>query len=70
MLPHLTQYSVLTLMTLDVSNHHGRLLASGIYSKSNVNNKPVFDRNLTLINHGSTVHYWGQEDHALNSEHA
>ena len=52
------------LMTLNVSKHLGRLLAdfyftgSAIYSKTIVNDKPVFDRNLTLIDHVSIVYYW------------
>ena len=43
-----TQYSVLTSMTLNVSNHNGRPLAnhfpgSSIFSKSLLNNYPTFD---------------------------
>ena len=45
-------------MTLNISNHNGRLLADQLlvpqnYSKGFVNNKPVFDRNLTFIDHVS-----------------
>ena len=48
------QYFVLTLLTLNVSNHNVRLQADQIldpkiHSKGFVNNKPFFDRNLTFI---------------------
>ena len=54
LLLHLTQYLVLTLLTLSVWNHTVRLqgyhfLDLQIYSKGFVNNKPVFDRKLTFI---------------------
>ena len=54
MLPHLTQYLVLTLMTLRVRNHNVRLQADHfldpqIYSKCFVNKNPFFYTKLTFI---------------------
>ena len=53
-LPHLTQYLVLALLMLSVRNHKIRLQADHFldpqtYSKGFVNNKPVFDRKLTVL---------------------
>ena len=65
-LPHLTQYSVLTLIEFNVSNHNRRLLADHfldpqVHSNCFVNNKPVFDRKLTFIDHVSQSSTVGQD---------
>ena len=75
-LPHLTQYSVLTLLTLTVWNHNVGLQADHfqdlqIYSKGFVNNKPIFDRKLTFIERVSqfSTGGGGEDDYAHASQH-
>ena len=70
----LSQYLVLTLMTLSVWNHNVRLHADRfldpqIYSKGFVNNKPVFDRKSTSINRISQFSTGGQDDYEHASRH-
>ena len=73
-LPHLTQYLVLTLLTLCVLNYNVRLQADHfldpqIHSKGFVNNKPVFDRKLTVFDRVSQFSTGGQYDYAHASRH-
>ena len=63
-------------MKLNVSNHSVGLLADNfldpqVYSKGFVNNKPVFDRNLTFIDHASLsqVSTGDQDCYANSSRH-
>ena len=62
-MPHLTRYSVLTLMTLNVSNHNGTLLADHFLDPQSIPSfvlkKSVFDRHLTFSDHVLTIYYRG-----------
>ena len=54
------------LIALNVSNYNKRLLADHfldpqVHSNGFVNNKPVFDRNLTFIDHVSQFSTVGQD---------
>ena len=64
----------MTLMALNVLNQNGRLLADNffdpqVHSKSFVNNKPVFDGNLTFIYHVSQFSSGDQDGYAHTSRH-
>ena len=61
-------------MTLNVSNHNGRLLADHfldlhIIQRALLNNNLVFNRNLTLIDHVSTDTTGVQDGYAHTSRH-
>ena len=61
-------------MTVSVSKRNGRLLVGHflnpqIYSKAFMNNKPVFDRNLTFIDHVSQFSTGGQDGYVHTSRH-
>ena len=61
-------------MTLNISNHSGRLHADHfldlqIYYKGFVNNKRIFDRNWTLIDDVSQFSTGGQDGYAHISKH-
>ena len=47
-MPHLTRYSVLTLMTLKVSNHNGTLLAYHLLDPQSIP-RVLYPRNQFLI---------------------
>ena len=61
-------------MTINVSNRNGRLVACHFLnpqtnSKAFVNNKPVFDRNLTFIVHVSQFSTGGQDGYVHTIRH-
>ena len=62
-------------MALSVRNHNVRLqvdhfLDPQIYFKGFVNNKPIFNRNLTFIDSASQFSTGGQDDYARDRWHS